>query len=237
MVSFFAVWGGFTGFSWQMAQAVAGVSAISAALPLGRLSATWLGKSFGLQPSLAVLVGTCIAFLSVYLLVRLVVRTVVGRLLSSKDGKLSAGDRFLGLLLSALKSGGILWFLLSVVVMIEQHLHWGAKSASLMPSDSMVVAWVKSHNLLELIQLSRAKALLNAAQASLDGRARGDLRDNPHFAALSKDNRFRELLQSDSFRKAVEKQDVRALFAEPRLTELLSDPRFMEHLEQLDAKQ
>ena len=52
VVAFIAIWGAFSGFARQVAQAIAGIAAVAAATPLGRFFAEPMSKA--LQSSLTV---------------------------------------------------------------------------------------------------------------------------------------------------------------------------------------
>jgi uncharacterized membrane protein required for colicin V production len=232
-VAFFGIWGAFSGFAKQVAQAFALVGAGFAAAPAGRFFAEPMAK--GLQSSLSVglVVATIAAFFVIYLFVRLLVTLVVRRVLAGKDPENRTADRVLGFGLGGTKTLAAAWIAVSAATFVENNLVLGGKKYSFTPKDSKAVAFARQVNFIELVQFSGAKDLARAAKVAADPAAAKKLKDDPDYAALSKDARFQKLVQGDAWKKALESGDIRALVQNNQLVELLQDPRLSRHAERL----
>lgn len=236
LVALFALWGAFSGFAKQVAQALAGVGAVIAAAPAGRFFGEALAR--GLQSSLTVgiVAATILSFIVIYLLVRMILTAVLRRMLAGKDPENRTADRFLGFGLGGLKTAVALWIGLSAATFIENNLVLAGKKYTFTPKDSKLVALSRRFNFIETVQFSGAKDLALAAKLASDPKAAQKLKDDPDYAALMKDPRFRQVLQGDAWKKALESGDVRALMQNNQLVELSQDPRMSRHLERLAAQ-
>lgn len=236
LVALFALWGAFSGFAKQVAQAIAGVAAVAAAAPLGRFFAEPVAR--GLQASLTVgtVAATILCFIVVYLVVRTVLTAGLKRLLAGKDPENRGADRVLGFGLSGLKTAAAIWIGLSAATFIENNLVLAGKKYTFTPKDSKLVALSRRFNLIEQLQFSGGKDLALAAKLASDPKASQTFKDDPDYAALMKDPRFRSVLQGDAWKKALESGDVRGLMQSNQFVELIQDPTMSRHLERLADK-
>ena len=104
VVAFIAIWGAFSGFARQVAQAIAGIAAVAAAAPLGRFFAEPMSKALQSSLTVGVVIATIVSFLAIYLLGRLLLTMILRRLLAGKDPKNRGADRTLGFLLGFTKA-------------------------------------------------------------------------------------------------------------------------------------
>ena len=236
VVAFIAIWGAFSGFARQVAQAVAGIAAVAAAAPLGRFFAEPMSKALQSSLTVGVVIATIVSFLAIYLLGRLLLTMILRRLLAGKDPKNRGADRTLGFLLGFTKAATMLWLGLSAATFIENNLVLAGHKYTFTPKDSKLVALARQYNFIETMQFSGAKDLALAAKVATDPRAAARLKEDPDFTALMKDSRFRQALQGDAWKKALETGDVRALMQNNQLVELIQDPKMNHRLERLAAQ-
>lgn len=232
-IALFAIWGAFTGFARQVGQAVAGVTAVFAAMPAGRFFAEPFAS--GLRTSLTVgtIAATIVAFVLIYLVVRAIVTSVIKRLLSREPEENRGADRALGFALSGTKAALLIWIAFSAATFLEGNLVLGGKKVIQTPRDSRALAFARDFNAIETLQFSGGKDLALAGKLASDPNAAAKLKDDPDYAALMKDPRFKNLVQSDAWKKALQTGDVRALMQNDKLVELVRDPRASRQLERL----
>lgn len=235
-VALFALWGAFSGFARQVAHAVAGVAAVIAAAPAGRVFAEPMARALKSSLTVGVVVATILSFLLVYVLVRLVLTAVLKRLLAGKDPENRSADRALGFGLGGLKTAVAVWIGLSAATFVEHNLVLAGKKYTFTPKDSRLVALARQYNFIERVQFSGARDLVRAAKVAGAPKAASRLKDDPDYAALMKDTRFRQVLQSDAWKKALDTGDVRALMQSNQLVELIQDPTMSGHLQRLAAQ-
>lgn len=236
LLAFFALWGAFSGFSRQVAHAIAGVGAVIAAAPAGRFFAEPMAKALQASLTVGVVAATIVSFLAVYLFVRLIMTLFLRRLLAGKDPKNRTADRTMGLGLGFAKTAVALWIGLSAATFVENNLVLAGRRYTFTPKDSRLVALARQYNFIESVQFSGAKDLVLAAKLAGDPKAAQKLKDDPDYAALMKDSRFRQVLQTDGWKKALESGDVRGLMQNNQLVELIRDPKMNRHLERLAAQ-
>ena len=234
-VSLFALLGAFSGFSRQVAQAVAGVLAIAAAAPSGRFFALPFSQALKSSLTVGVVAATIFSFIVIYLLVRVIVTAVLKRLLGGKTEK-SGVDRFLGLSLGAAKALLMVWIGASAATFVENNLVLAGKKYSFTPKDSKVVAFSRQFNFIEQVQFAGGRELALAAKVADDPKAADKLKDDPSYAALMKDPRFKRLVQSDAWKKALETGDIRPLMQNNELVELLHDGKLSGQIERLAGR-
>lgn len=232
-LALFAIWGAFSGFARQVAQAVAGLGAVIAAAPGGRLFAEPMAKAIQSSLTVGVVVATIVCFIFVYLIVRAILTAILRRLLSGKDPKNRSADRTLGFLLGGAKTAVALWIGLSAATFIENNLVLAGRKYTFTPQDSKLVVLARQYNFIETVQFSGAKDLVLAAKVASDPKEAARLKDNPDYAALMKDPRFRQVVQGDAWKKALLSGDVRGLMQNNQLVELIHDPKMNDRLERL----
>lgn len=232
-LALFAIWGAFSGFARQVAQAVAGVGAVIAAAPAGRFFAEPMAQGLKSSLTVGVVVATIVSFIVVYLFVRLVLTQILRRLLAGKDPKNRTADRMLGFCLGAAKTAVALWIGLSAATFVENNLVLAGRKYTFTPKDSKLVVLARQYNFIETMQFSGAKDLVLAAKLASDPKEAAKLKDDPDYAALMKDSRFRTLVQGDGWKKALESGDVRGLMQNNQLVELIHDPKMNRRLERL----
>ncbi|MFZ5444700.1 MAG: CvpA family protein [Myxococcota bacterium] len=233
LVALFAIWGAFSGFSKQVAHAVAGVAAVFAAGPTGRFFGEAFAKSLQTSLTVGVVIATVTAFVLTYLLVRLLLTAILKRLLAGKDPENRSADRLFGFGLGGLKSAVAIWIGVSAATFIENNLVLAGRKYTFTPKDSKLVAFARRYNFIETVQFSGGKDLALAAKLASDPKAAQKLKDDPDYAALMKDSRFRQVVQTDAWKKALETGDVRGLMQNGQLVELIYDPKMSRHLERL----
>ncbi len=235
-IALFALWGALSGFSKQVAQAVAGIGGVLAAAPAGRFFAEPMAKALQSSLTVGVVAATIVSFIVVYLAVRLVLTAILKRLLAGKDPQNRSADRVLGFGLAGLKTAVAIWIGLSAATFVENNLVLAGKKYTFTPKDSKLVALARRYNFIETVQFSGAKDLALAAKLASDPKAAQKLKDDPDYAALMKDSRFRQVIQTDAWKKALESGDVRGLMQSNQLVELIQDPKMSHHLERLAAQ-
>ncbi len=235
-VALFALWGAFSGFARQVAQAVAGVGAVIAASPAGHFFAEPVAKALKSSLTVGVVVATLLSFIVVYLVARLILTAVLRRLLAGRDPENRTADRLLGFGLATLKTSVAIWIGLSAATFVENNLVLAGKKYSFTPKDSKLVALAREYNFIETVQFAGGKDLLLAAKVATDPKAAQKLKDDPDYAALMRDPRFRQVVQGDAWKKALESGDVRGLMQSNALVELISDQKMSHHLERLAAQ-
>lgn len=233
LIALFAVWGAFSGFAKQVAHALAGFGAALSAAPTGRFFAEPVAKSLQSSLTVGVVVATVLAFILIYLLALLILTAFLRRLIAGKDPENRSADRLLGFGLGGLKAAAALWVGVSAATFIENNLVLAGKKYTFTPKDSKAVALARRFNFIELVQFSGGKDLALAAKLANDPKAAQQLKDDPDYAALMKDSRFRQVVQTDAWKKALETGDVRALMQNNALVELIHDPKMSHHLERL----
>lgn len=235
-IALFAVWGAFSGFARQVAQSIALVGAGFAALPGGHFFAGAVSKALQTSLTVGVVVATVASFVVVFLVGRLLLTLALRRLLSPRDPENRSADRLLGFLLGAVKTTATLWVALSAATFVENNLVLAGKKYSFTPKDSKAVAIARGYNFIESFQFAHAKDLALAARVAADPKAASKLKDDPSYAALVKDPRFRALTQGSAWKKALETGDVRGLLQSNGAVELLQDPKLAPHLERLASQ-
>lgn len=234
LVGLFALWGAFSGFARQVGQAVAGVAAVFAAVPFGRLLAEPFAQAIKASLTVGTVAATIVSFVVLYLVVRTLVTAIIKRLLGGKEPEKNRGaDRALGFALGGLKAALLIWLVVSAAVFLEGNLVLQGKKIISTPKDSALLDFARGFNAIETLQFSGGRELALAGKLAADPAAAAKLKDDPDYAALMKDPRFKSLVQSDAWKKALQTGDVRALMQNDKLVELVRDPKTGRHIERL----
>jgi uncharacterized membrane protein required for colicin V production len=236
VVAAFTLWGLFTGFSRQVAAAVAAVAALAAAGPGGRFFAEPVAQQLKASLTVGTVVATVIVFFLVWLVVRLLLTAFLRGLLAGKDGQRRGLDRTLGGALGGFKAAAMIWIGVCAALFLENNLVLAGRRFSFTPKDSLLVRWSSRVNVVEYLQFSGVHELIKAARLSRDPRAVAKLKGNPDYAALMADPRFRHVVNEDALKHALETGDVRALLKLNGVVELINDPQAMRRLERLSAQ-
>lgn len=236
LVATFAVWGFFTGFSRQVAAAVATVAAFAAAGPGGRFFAEPVAQQLKASLTAGTVVATLIVFFLVWLVVRLVLTALLRGLLAGKEGQRRALDRGLGFALGGSKTFAIIFVGVCAAIFLENNLVIAGRRFAIAPKDSFLVRWARNFNLVEHLQFSGVHDLITVAKMSGDPKGAAKLKGNQDYAALLADPRFRQVVSEDGMRKALETGDVQALLKLNGVVELINDPKAMRRLERLSAQ-
>lgn len=235
-VALFALWGAFTGFARQVAQALGMVAAFAAAMPLGEFFSEPFAMALKASLTVGTVAATIASFVIVYLVVRGILTWVLKRLLAreDEDGHEShATDRLMGSGLGALKAAAMVWVGVSAATFIEDNLVLNGKKFAFTPRDSKVFAFGRSFNVIETFQFSGGKDLALAAKLAADPSGAARLKDDPDYLELMKDPRFKNLVTAPAFKRAIESGDVRALMQNEALLELVRDPKQNHRIERL----
>lgn len=224
LVAVFAVVGGFTGASRQIAQVVA--------LGIGYLCARPLGAAFGprfatalhLPIIIGVIVVTLVVFILVMACVRLLLTRLLRRILAGEDESSRGLDRALGFVLGGFKVLLLAYLILSALSFVEDNMSLAGKRLGLSPKDSIGFALARKYNLFEMVQYRPVKDLVGIAQALNDPARAERLRKDPAFRALNQDPRFQRTLSDDAMHEAIETGDYRALLRRDDVVRMIQTP-------------
>lgn len=235
LVLFFAVWGAFAGAARQVAQLVGAVGAWIAARPLGEALGPMVAKDAGLPLMAGVVLGTFIAFIIVFLVLRGVLTMALQRLLSGREPGHRGVDRGLGFLFGGAKIAALAWITVCALSFVEDNVTVMGSKLGLSPKNSLVFGLARRHNLFEMTSFPEAGALKAVLRAPQSPKVAARLKDNADYQALKKDPRFARAQASDEVRKALESGDVRALLKSTDLIKLLQDPEAARRLQRLQS--
>lgn len=236
-VVLFALFGALSGFARQVGQAVALAVAFLTAAPSGRLLGPLLAERLTSSLTVGLVLATVVAFLLLYLLVRSLVTWLFRRVLAGKNPESRGLDRLLGGLLGGGKAGAMAWLGLCAVVFLEHNLVVAGKTYSLTPKDSILVPLARRYNLIEQLQFSGLQDLGKALSVASAPASASRLKNDPDYAALMKDQRFRGLLSQEGLGQLLKANDLRALLKDRQVLELIRDERALRHLEKLGERQ
>ncbi|MEW5743091.1 MAG: CvpA family protein [Myxococcota bacterium] len=236
LIAAFAVWGLFTGFSRQVAAAVAAVAAFAAAGPGGRFFAEPVAQQLKASLTVGTVVATLIVFFLVWLVVRLVLTAFLRGLLAGKEGQRRGLDRALGGALGGFKATAMIWIGICAALFLENNLVVAGRRFSFAPKDSLLVRWANRLNVVELLQFSGVHDLITVAKLSGDPKATAKLKGNQDYAALMADPRFKQVVSEDALKHALETGDIKPLLKLNGVVELINDPKAMRRLERLSAQ-
>lgn len=227
----FVLLGAMSGFSRQVAQAVAGVAAFFGAGPAGRFLGQPVAQQLKSSLTVGVVLASVGAFIVIYFAVRLVLASILRRLLEGKD-QTQGTDRLLGALLGGLKAGGMAYLGLCAVTFLENNLVVAGKKFVIAPKDSVLVPLARKYNLLEYQQFSGTSDLAKALKVARDPKASSKLAQDPDLLALMKDPRFKALLSQKAL---LDNPDLKTLLGSNQVVELIQDPTMLHRLERVGA--
>lgn len=213
LIGFFALLGAWTGALSQVVHLVG----VLAAWVVGRFLGFALGPTLAGALGVPLLVGVAIGSLGLGVMTFTTIH-VVGRILLRRYRREGPGpaDRAGGVLLGALKSGLIVWGILSVIVFFDRPTKGLRWKFDLSGSETATLA--RQFNLLAGVgfpmhELERA---LRRAPGS-----------NP---AASSDPRIRRLAKNHRLREALRTGDYVTVLQSSQVLEILSDPQLLEKL-------
>ena len=96
---------------------------------------------------------------------------------------------------------------------------------------SITLEFARQHNLFEMTQFSEARDVLKVANAAADPAKAKKLREDPAFAALEKDQRWRKAVADPDVKRALEQGDVQALLRSDAVAKLLQDAALVRNIE------
>lgn len=233
LVGFFALWGLFSGFSRQIAAAVAALVAFAGAAPVGRLLAGPVAARLGTSLTVGTVLGTVGAFVALWVGLRFLATAILRRVVAGREGQRRGLDRLLGFGLGGAKAAAAIFVGVCAAVFLENNLVVSGRRFSLTPKDSVVVALARRANVLEYVQFPGARDFATVARASHDPKVAAKLAEDPDFAALRADARFKGLVNQPALKKALATGDVRALLQNDSVLELLRDSEVAARLERL----
>lgn len=236
LVALFAIWGSFTGFARQVAQAVGMAAAFAAALPCGEFFSEPFANALKASLTVGTVIATIVSFIIIYLVVRGIITGVLRKLLAKRDedgDESHTPDRLMGFGLGAIKAAAMIWVGVSAATFIEDNLVLGGRKFSFTPRDSKVFAFARDFNVIETFQFSAGKDLVLAAKLASNPTKASKLQGNADFEALMKDPRFKNLITSPVYKRAIESEDARALMQNEALLELVRDPHQNHRMERI----
>ncbi|HME92282.1 MAG TPA: CvpA family protein [Myxococcaceae bacterium] len=224
LVAVFAVVGGFTGASRQIAQVVALGVGYLCARPLGAAFGPRLASALHLPMILGVIAAMLVLFILVMACVRLLLTRLLRRILAGDDERSRGLDRALGFGLGGFKVLLIAYFILSALSFVEDNVSLAGRRLGLSPKDSISFSLARKYNLFEMVQYRPVKDLVGIAEALHDPARAERLRKDPAFRALNQDPRFQRSLADRAMQEAIETGDYRALLQRDDVVRLIQTP-------------
>jgi len=236
-VLIFTLFGVISGLARQVGQAVAVAAAFFAAAPLGRVLGPPLAERLAAGLTVGVVLTTVLAFLLLYVLVRALVTALFRRALAGRDPENRGLDRLLGGALGGTKAAALAWLGLCALTFLEHNLVVAGHTFAFTPKDSVLVPLARRYNVVEWLQFPGLKDLGRALAVASTSTSPQRLRNDPDYAALMKDARFRGLLAQEGLAQRLKSGDVRALLKDRQVLDLIHDERARRHLEKLAQRQ
>lgn len=212
-----------TGAAAQIAQVAGLIVAFFCARPLGRFVGPRLAAHLELPLAFGVIAATILVFVIVLIASRIVIATVLRRLMAGRDPDDRSLDRTLGMVFAAAKVGGIAYVILSGLAFVEEHVVVAGKRLGLSPRDSYAFAAAREYNLFEMTQFGAVDDLVAVARAVQRGDT-ASLKDNAAYRSLADDPRFKKAMNDPEMRRAIESGDYRALLRNNAVLQLIQDP-------------
>jgi membrane protein required for colicin V production len=232
LVAFFGLLGRLTGAARQIGQLVGLVVAYAAAGPLGSAlgpkMAAWLG---GVPLVAGTVAATLALFILIWAALRYAVAAVLRRAMSGEDPEDQTVDRNLGMGLAMVKVGLATYVILCALTFAEKNVTAFGKRLGVAPRDSIAFELARKHNLFEMTQFSEARDMLRVATAAADPAKAKKLRQDPAFAQLEKDERWKKAVADPNVKQALEKGDLQALLRSDLVAKLLQDDTLVKNLE------
>ena len=233
LVLFFAIWGAFAGVARQLAQLVGAIGAWFAARPIGEALGPMVAKDTGLPLMAGVVLGTFVAFLIVFLVLRGILTMIIQRILSGREPGNRGLDRALGFIFGGAKVAAVAWVAVCALSFVEDNVSVMGKEIGLTAKGSQAFALARRYNVFEMSSFGETEALKAVLKAPSDPKAMARLKENADYAALKKDPRFARAQSSDKVKKALETGDVRALLESADVIKLLQDSEASRRLERI----
>ncbi len=234
----FAVLGAMTGALSQVVHLLG----IAAAWAAARFLGFAVGPKVAVALKIPAILGVAISALALgavaFILVHVFGRWLLRRLHGAEGP--GPADRAGGVLLGAVKSGAIVWCILSILVFFDKPiagLGWKMDF-----SGSEVAALVRQNNLLAhtglpLPELERALRRVRAGPAQGPGQDPGVAGNARAAKALSRDPRMRKLARDPRIQRALKEGDYVTVLRRPEVLQLLADPKARAQLLNFSAGQ
>jgi membrane protein required for colicin V production len=224
LIVVFAVVGAYEGAARQLAHLVALGFGYLCAKPLGTSLGPRLGQALHVPIIFGVVLVMIVVFIGVMFSARLLLTSLLRRLLSGGNPEWRGLDRALGFALGGFKVALIAYFLVSALSFAEDNIALAGHRLGLSPKDSISFAFARQYNLFETFQYRPVRDLVEIAEA-LDNPAKAaKLRKDPAFRALKQDPRFDRTLADISMRKAIQTGDHGGLLRRDEVLKLLQTP-------------
>ena len=215
------------GFVYQLGQLAALVGAVLAGRGLGPLVEPSLHEALAGTPGLSDAVSFFLVFVVAYTACILLVHMLT-RDLHRASRALTAGDRFLGLVLGGAKGALTVYVVFLGLIVANQ-----ATGAVPVPyASSHTGRWVMQHNVLEAEDFPRAKALTKLGLL-VHRQSATVLMTNPHFRAVMSHPKA-AVLRTPETARALAQGDWLAVVGDEAVWDLLDEPEIQEHLNAIE---
>ncbi len=243
ILSAWAVFGFATGAMKQIAHIASLVLAFLLARPGGRLIAAFLIERRGQSPSIAMVLGTLLAGVVVYSLVKIFF-WIVNSYLGGEERKTSVGSRLLGAVLSSAKAAVVVW--LMVCLLMETALLNVPQSATVTGwlnniserlGRSEIATWMaETYNPVSRLRIR--STLDKLKRISEDPQAVGKLARNEDVKVFLHKLRMQMLgrLKDKKTRASVERCDPAAIIKAARLRDFLDNRELIEALLEINLE-
>lgn len=231
-----ALFGALAGAARQIANLIGMVLAYLGARPIGDFAGPHLARIFKTSESVAIVAGTVLAFVLIWVLCRIVFTKILQRFFAGEDPDSRSNDRILGFILAGVKVTAVVWIFLCAFAFVEENVTFAGRKLGVSPKDSKAFALAKRFNLFELTQFAPVKDLTVVVAAAADPEQAQHLKNDPAYQRLAKDPRFQRALNDRSLQAAFARGDYRALLKNNAILQLIQDPKTAEQLKSLAKK-